>query len=107
MDFEVLKEVVFKNLCNSAVAIMNIHTALVSVPYLANRLQVSKYMVRKAMDELRKEGLVESGIDSWYDSWCEEQILARGFRITQKAKETEIYKAALTREEELISECFK
>lgn len=102
MDFEVLKETIFKNLCNSAVAIMT-HTALVSVPYLANRLQVSKYMVRKAMDELRKEGLVESGIDSWYDSWCEEQILARGFRITQKAKETEIYKAALAHENELIS----
>jgi hypothetical protein len=103
---ELTSDALFVLMCNSDVCIMNYQTSLISVPTIASHFKVSKYRVRLLMKELQEKGLVKSGIDSFYDNYCEQQILIRGFGITKAAHETEIYKRAYNNEMKLIEECF-
>lgn len=104
MDYQKLKQDVFVMLCNSAVCIMNYNTKLVPTTYISQRFKVSRYIIRKIMQELKADGLVESGWDSWYCTYNEQQIIARGFTITKKAESTEVYIKAKELEEKLIQE---
>ena len=79
------------------------------VPYpstfIASQLNISVDKVRYQLKKLKEQELVESfrygGQTEDGDVYC-----MRGFRITDKAKETEEYKKALEEEKEICKECF-
>ena len=104
---EKLKQDVFRDLCNSAVCIMNYRTSLMPTTHFVKKYKVSRYLIRKIMSELKNEGLVKSGCDSWYSSYLEQQIIARGFTITKKATNTEVFIKAQEYENKLIEEIFE
>lgn len=67
-------------------------------------LDISLYKTRKELKKLKEQGLVESCIDSISDD--EGTCVLRGYRITEKAKETEEYKKAFEEERKICKECF-
>lgn len=79
------------------------------VPYpstaIAKQLNVSVGKVRYQLKKLKEQGLVES---SRYGGQTEdgEVFCINGFRITDKAKETEKYKVAFEEERRVCKECF-
>lgn len=91
-------------LCRHCVGIMDGH-----LPYpatvIAKQLDMSVGKVRYHMKKLKEAGYVESfhdgGMTEDGDVYCD-----WGFRITTKAYETEEYKIAYRKEQELCKKCF-
>lgn len=71
--------------------------SVVSVVYVAKALRISRYRVKKLIDSLRNEGLLE--LHCVNTSWDGEDINPPywGYMITEKAKETDQYKALAER----------
>ncbi len=101
MNKALTKESLLRLMCDVSVGIMN-YTDLISIPAIADYFNTTKYQVRKLMKELQREGLVESGIESCYSDYCEQYFIIRGFRVTKTGMETDVYKQADKRENEII-----
>ena len=71
--------------------------SVVSVVYVAKALRISRYRAKKLIDSLRNEGLLE--LHCVNTSWDGEDINPPywGYMITEKAKETDQYKALAER----------
>lgn len=105
MKDELTSERLFLCMCRFSEDIMNF-TDLISIPAIAQHFGVTKYRVRKLMNELRDMGLVKSGYESCYSDWCEQFFIVRGFCITEKGRNTDTYKKVQKEEIALIEECF-
>lgn len=76
----------------------------INIINIARLLKTSRYQVKKHMDKLKGKGLVKLTCETLL---LEERGLPYwGYSLTSKAKETEQYKAAVKREEEVLRECF-
>jgi len=71
--------------------------SVVSVVYVAKALRISRHRAKKLIDSLRREGLLE--LHCVNTSWDGEDINPPywGYMITEKAKETDQYKALAER----------
>lgn len=77
---------------------------LFSVPYIAERLGITKYKARKYIDELKERGLVRSTCESGYDDYTERWYVLRGYVLTKAAKELPEYKEAYRKEVEYLND---
>lgn len=80
-------------------------TDVISAPNIACLLKTSTYQVRKYINELKKDGLVQVGYlpSSAYE---ELSLPIKGFCIANKAKELEQYKIAEKAEREILKRAF-
>lgn len=96
---------VFRKLCETAVRVC-ICSPILSVPALSRILNTSTYAVRKHIKSLVSKGLVALG----YDGGINEDGYPhcyKGYYITGKAFETEIYKEEYEREMKYITELLR
>ena len=91
MNSPVSKTLLFETLCKDDIYCTNLFCCLPST-YLSNHFNTSRYQVLKAVKALKKEGLVTSICHNVYDWYSERYLLVRGFTVTDKARNTEIYK---------------
>lgn len=96
---------VFRYYCNVAVGIMN-YFNVIPATKVADKLHISNYKARKLIKELVSEGLLEPTFDGGYDEECG-VFCIRGYSVTNKGKESIIFKKALWRECKLCAECFE
>lgn len=102
---KITKEQVLNILIQCHISIMN-PTDVISVPNIAYLLKTSEYQVRKHINELKQEGLVQVG---YFPKSClddEMTLPLKGFCITSKARESEQYKIAEKQEKEIIKKSF-
>lgn len=100
-----IKENIFKQLC---VHYCNCMSGWLPLParLLAKDNNCTLYMARKCLKQLKDEGLVISDIWHEYNEYSCRNILLRGFTITDKAKETEIFKQADMEERKMLKEIY-
>lgn len=89
-----LEKIVFKAFCNSYLDIMNYKTKLVPSTLIAAMFDITLYKARKIIKTLVNKGLLQSGCDSWFDDYYCQQIIIRGYTVTEKGKQTDIFKEA-------------
>lgn len=87
-------EDVFRIMCNTTASVMNHYTKLIPTTAMAEHFKCSRYRIRKCLQPLIDEGLVASGCENCYSDWREQFYIVRGFYITEKGKETDVYKKA-------------
>lgn len=96
---------VFRKLCETAVGVC-ICSPILSIPALSRILNTSTYAVRKHIKSLVSKELValdyDGGIDEDGYPYC-----YKGYCITDKALETEIYKKENEREMKYIDELLR
>lgn len=101
------KNDIFRVICSFSASVMNApYTSLISVPCLADRFNISKYEARKLVKELVSDGLIESGFEWHYSSFCVRNIMIRGFKLTDKGRESKEFQKAAKRELRLVMKCF-
>ena len=89
---KITKEDVLDVLIDCNLSFIN-YTDTVSIPNISYLLKTSKYQVRKYINELKKDGLVENGfIHAMEYDTC--HLPTKGFLMTKKAEELEKYKIA-------------
>lgn len=71
---------------------------------LAMSLGCSLYFARKELKKLKELGLVESCRECSVTEYG--NYILNGYRLTEKARETEEYKTALKKEREIRKKCF-
>ena len=96
---------VFREFCKNEVAICPYNQVL-SVPSLSRRLNASTFAVRKHIKSLVSKGLVALGYDGGIDEDGYPHCY-KGYYITGKALETEIYKEEYEREMKYITELLR
>lgn len=96
---------VFTVICNRDTALDD-YTKLVSVPYIAETLGITKYRVRKAIDHLKFLGYIASDCESCYDVYQDRYVIVRGYVVTKSGRNTEIYRKAAAEEEKIRNEFF-
>lgn len=101
---KIKKDDVLKLMIGISVNVMN-PTNVISVPTIANFLKTSKYQVRKYINELRNEGLVEVGVLPCFD-YEECQLPIKGFCITSNAEKLDEFKKQSKEELDLIKKHF-
>lgn len=96
---------VFRVLCKQSVCSLP-YSDVTSVPTLSKILNATKYKIRKCIKNLERQGLVAldhvGGIDDDGYPHC-----YKGYCITDKALETEIYKKENEREMKYIDELLR
>lgn len=96
---------IFRELCKNAVRVCPYNQVL-SVPTLSRILNTSTYVVRKHIKNLVSKGLVTLGYDGGVDEEGYPHCY-KGYYITGKAFETEIYKEEYEREMKYITELLR
>lgn len=66
----------------------------------------SMYATKKALRELRLEGLIQSVCESVYSDYDERNVIVRGYRITDKGRKTAVYRLAEKDELKIRQELF-
>lgn len=79
---------------------------VINLVNIADFLKTSRYQVKKYMDELREEGLVELKTTMAYNSEDEPSIPYTGYQLTAKAKETDQFKKLQNEHLALVESCF-
>ena len=102
---KITKEQVLGVLIHIHINFMN-PTDVISVPNIAYILKTSKYQVRKHIDVLKKEGLIQ--VAYFPTSLIDEELSLpiKGFCITEKVEELEQYKVAEENERKIMKEVF-
>lgn len=79
-----------------------------SVGQVARRTELSKYMVRKHIKIFKEQGLLESGVRSGgIDEFaCKPYPPLKGYKLTDKAKQIELYKVTKADEDRRFEEAF-
>lgn len=95
---------VYDVLANVALNIMS-PIDVINISNIASLLKTSKYQAKKYVDILVKDNMAELKCESIYD---EDDVLPPywGYRLTEKGKDTEQFKAKEKRHLEIIEECF-
>ena len=98
-----MNEVLYQ-LCRHCVSIMDGWTPYPSTA-IARTLEMKVSKVRYQLNKLKLQGMVESFSNGGQTEEGKVYCI-NGFRITEKAKETEEYKKALEEERIICKECF-
>lgn len=97
-----MNNVLYK-LCLHCVDIMDGYIPFPST-ILSKSCNLSLYKTRKELKALKEQGYVVA--DRYTENTEERTILINGYRITDKAKETEEYKKAFEVERKLVSDVY-
>jgi Mn-dependent DtxR family transcriptional regulator len=102
---KVTKDDVYKIIVNNQVAIM-CPIKCVNLVNIANILKTSRYQVKKCIEELKADGLIELTFENVSNS---EELYPPywGYTLTAKGIDTEYYREAEKKERELFEKCFK
>jgi len=106
MNKQISPDVLFKSMCETTVNVMNYYTSFISVPALAQQFETTKYQIRKTMKELVFNSLVRSGYECCCSECDDQYFIVRGFCVTKKGEQTQVYKNAYEQETKNIKECF-
>ncbi|MDR7856029.1 hypothetical protein [Tissierella sp.] len=101
---KITQEDVYKLLVGISVSVMNTFDCI-NIVNIASLLKTSRYQVKKYIDELKNQGMVElvcvdiSSEDEPYPPYL-------GYVLTKKGRDTHFYREAEQKETELIKEIF-
>lgn len=106
---KISKEDVFNLLVGTSLDFMNQMEGCISIKELSRLLKTSRYQVKKYMDELKRDNLVELRyyllpITTNYDYELEYRPPYWGYVLTNKGRETSIYKERKIQQEKTIDE---
>lgn len=101
-----IKDQIFRIYCATSADIMNAGHDVVPSTFVAERVGCSRYMARKLIHELVADGLLENAREGGYDDWNCKIYCINGFRITEKARKTDVYKKEKWELCKLMAECF-
>lgn len=101
---KITREQVLDILIQCHVNFMN-PTDVISIPNIACLLKTSTYQVRKYINELKKDGLVQVGYLP-LSAFEELSLPIKGFCITKKVEELAQYKIAERAEREILKRTF-
>lgn len=103
---KVTKEDVFNKLICAASDFLNPIRGTISLVELSHFLKTSRYQVKKHVNTLRSEGLIEL---KCIPNWDEEENYPPywGYALTDKGRETEAFKNSLFERCKILEECFK
>jgi len=78
---------------------------VINISNIASLLKTSKYQVKKYIDIMVKDNMVELKCEIIHDEY---EVIPPywGYRLTEKGKDTKQYKAKQKRHLEIIEECF-
>lgn len=74
---------------------LNEYVVAVSVPEIAENLNYSQNFVRNIVRKLKEKGLITSVCESVFDVYKEKYVVVRGYKPTDKGKQTDSYEMAL------------
>lgn len=67
----------------------------VSVPEIAEQLSYSENFVRSIIRKLKEKGLIAGVCESGFNESVDRYVIVRGYKVTEKGKQTESYEKAL------------
>lgn len=102
---KVTEESVYKTLMGTSLDFNNPLDGVISLVNIANHLTTSRYQVKKHIENLKQNGLVELKCCIINDEY-ETHPPYWGYKLTEKARNTEEYKLEVQKGIELIKECF-
>lgn len=85
-------DMVFALICEVDIYSLPPLVKLVSAPLMKKQLKTTMYQIRAALNELKSNGLIVSGCKSIYDEKSEKYNIIRGYGVTNKGKQSDIYK---------------
>lgn len=101
-----LKEKIFRTYCSITSDIMNAGHCIVPTTSIANMHKVSLHKARKLIKELVNEELLVSDFEGGYDDDSCNVYCYRGYRLTDKGRNTTEFKQEKWTNSKLMSKCF-
>lgn len=110
LDINIIKNKILKLLSSNDVVVFDsgyaIHSKIIS-----NILQINYEKIKMTMKEMKKEGLVVYENKSYrvcedYEMQEYSRFRNMGWLLTDKARQTEIWKKEMKKEEKIFKECF-
>lgn len=77
-----------------------------SSKYISETLKISRYKCLKYLHELREQGLVKVARYRHFDDYSEEYFLVCGWEITNKGKQTDIYREEKEKNDKIIEKFY-
>lgn len=74
---------------------LNENIDVVSVPEIAKHLGYSPNFVRSLIRKLKEKELIQSVCESGFNEYIDKYVIVRGYRPTEKGKQTDSYENAL------------
>lgn len=96
-----LEKDIMRHYCNAALDIMTGGEGVLSSTEIAAITGLPLSKVRKAIRSLSSQGFLKSGAVSWYDEDAFLPRTLRGYRITESARKTEVYREMAEKEKQI------
>ena len=74
---------------------LNKNVVAVSIPEIAEQLSYSQNFVRSIIRKLKEKELITGVCESGFDEYKDKYVIARGYKLTDKGKQTDSYEKAL------------
>ena len=74
---------------------LNGNVVAVSVPEIAENLNYSQNFTRNLVKKLKEKGLITSVCESGFNEFIDKYVVVRGYKPTDKGKQTDSYEKAL------------
>lgn len=106
MKYEkITRQDVYEVLVSTSLDIMNPIGGIINLVDIAGFLKTSRYQVKKYIDEMKTEGMVELHSVSIP---CEDEVYPPywGYTLTERGKNTDYYKEQDKKHENILKECF-
>lgn len=102
---KVTRDDVYGILVSTALSLFNPIGGAINITNIAHLLETSKYQVKKYMDELKEQGMVEL---KCFNNWDEEENHPPywGYVLTDKGRETKYFKDREEKDIRHMQECF-
>ena len=101
-----LKDKIFGIYCSVSSDIMNAGHCVISSNNISKLTNRSLYKVRKAIKLLVDEGLLIADKEGEYDEDSGYVYCYRGYRVTEKGRNTKAYKKESWKNSKIMAECF-
>jgi DNA-binding Lrp family transcriptional regulator len=74
---------------------LNGNVVAVSIPEIAENLNYSRNFTRNLVKKLKEKELITSVCESGFNEWFDKYVVVRGYKPTDKGKQTDSYEKAL------------
>ena len=103
---EITEQRVIDLYCNTTASIMNMGIDIIPSTSVSEIFDFSVYKARKIIKNLVSKGILETACANEYSSWFEQNIIIRGYRLTESARSSKDYRKTQWREAKICSEVF-
>lgn len=103
---KISKSDVYKLLIGFDLDYMNMGPNVINVVNIANILETSRYQVKKYINELLADGLIELKMEVFFDEEEGSSPPYWGYCLTNKGRQTQIFKEKKDKNEKLFNEIF-